>query len=77
MDFRSDTGRRRARDLVESADVLIHNLRAGAMERLGLGEEQVRAYNPTIVYGVASAFGSDGPYAARAGIDIVFQAERG
>jgi CoA:oxalate CoA-transferase len=70
-------GRRRARDLVESADVLIHNLRAGAIERLGLGEDDVRGYNPTIIYGVASAFGSDGPYAGRAGIDIVFQAESG
>ena len=77
IDFRSDTGRRRARDLVESADVLIHNLRAGAIERLGLGEDQVREYNPTIIYGVASAFGADGPYASRAGIDIVFQAEAG
>lgn len=77
IDFRSEPGRRRARDLVESADVLIHNLRAGAMERLGLGEEAVRSYNPTIVYGVVSAFGSDGPYAERAGIDIVFQAESG
>lgn len=77
IDFRSDTGRRRARDLVESADVLIHNLRAGAMERLGLGEDEIREYNPTIIYGVASAFGSDGPYATRAGIDIVFQAESG
>ena len=77
IDFRSDTGRRRARDLVQSADVLIHNLRAGAMERLGLGENEVREYNPTIIYGVASAFGSDGPYATRAGIDIIFQAESG
>ncbi len=77
IDFRSDTGRRKARDLVEHSHVLIHNLRAGAVERLGLGEDQVRTYNPTIVYGVVSAFGSDGPYAARAGIDIVFQAESG
>lgn len=77
IDFRSETGRRRARDLVEVADVLIHNLRAGAIERLGLGEDDVREYNPTIVYGVASAFGADGPYATRAGIDIVFQAESG
>ena len=77
IDFRSDTGRRRARDLVEQADVLIHNLRAGAIERLGLGEEEVREYNPRIVYAVASAFGADGPYATRAGIDIVFQAESG
>lgn len=77
VDFRSDTGRRRARDLVESADVLIHNLRAGAIERLGLGEADVREYNPSIVYGVVSAFGSTGPYRSRAGIDIVFQAESG
>lgn len=77
IDFRSETGRRRARDLAEDADVLIHNLRVGAIERLGLGEEDVRNYNPTIVYGVASAFGVDGPYANRAGIDIVFQAESG
>lgn len=77
IDFRSDTGRRRARDLVEQADVLIHNLRAGAIDRLGLDEETVRDYNPTIVYGVVTAFGADGPYASRAGIDIVFQAESG
>lgn len=77
IDFRSEPGRRRARDLVEAADVLVHNLRAGAMERLGLGEDEVRTYNPTIIYAVASAFGSDGPYASRAGIDIVFQAESG
>jgi CoA:oxalate CoA-transferase len=77
IDFRSDTGRRRARDIVADADVLIHNLRFGAIERLGLGEDEVRDYNPTIVYGVVSAFGADGPFAARPGIDIVFQAESG
>lgn len=77
IDFRSEPGRRRARDLVAEADVLVHNLRVGAMERLGLGEEDVRAYNPTIVYAVVSAFGAEGPYAERAGIDIVFQAESG
>ncbi|MEX2280844.1 MAG: CoA transferase [Acidimicrobiia bacterium] len=77
VDFQTDIGRRRARDLVEQADVLIHNLRAGAIERLGLGEDDVRQYNPRIIYGVVSAFGSHGPYASRAGIDIVFQAESG
>lgn len=77
IDFRSEPGRRRARDLVADADVLLNNLRAGAMDRLGLGEEEVRSYNPSIVYGVVSAFGADGPYADRAGIDIVFQAESG
>lgn len=77
VDFRSEVGRRRARDLVAAADVVIHNLRSGAMDRLGLGEEDVRAVNPGVVYGIVSAFGTDGPYADRAGIDIVFQAESG
>jgi crotonobetainyl-CoA:carnitine CoA-transferase CaiB-like acyl-CoA transferase len=47
------------------------------MERAGLGEDGVRAVNPTAVYAVVSAFGADGPMADRAGIDIVFQAESG
>ncbi|MFO7547686.1 MAG: CoA transferase [Acidimicrobiia bacterium] len=64
-------------DLVASADVLLHNLRLGAMERMGLGEEDVRRINPAVIYTVVSAFGADGPYADRAGIDVVFQGESG
>ena len=63
--------------LVEGADVVLHNLRRGAMERMGLGEEDVRRLNPEVVYAVVSAFGPDGPYADRAGIDVVFQGESG
>jgi len=77
VDFRTDAGREEARALVGRADVLIHNLRHGAIDRLGLDEEHVRSYNPSVVYAVASAFGADGPYAERAGIDVVFQAESG
>lgn len=64
-------------NLVRKADVLIHNLRPGAMERLGLGEERCRRLNPSIVYAVISAFGATGPYADRAGVDLVFQGESG
>lgn len=64
-------------ELVSSADVLLHNLRHGAMERLGLGEPEVREINPGVIYAVVSAFGSDGPEAARPGIDLIFQAESG
>lgn len=63
--------------LVSSADVVVNNLRHGAMERMGYGEEAVRELNPGVVYAVVSAFGADGPYADRAGIDVVFQAESG
>ncbi len=63
--------------LVSRADVVINNLRHGAMERMGYDEDAIRKANPDVVYVVVSAFGSDGPYADRAGIDIIFQAESG
>ncbi|HEX7099218.1 MAG TPA: CoA transferase [Acidimicrobiia bacterium] len=63
--------------LVGGADVVLHNLRRGAMERMGYGEDRVREMNPKVVYAVVSAFGPDGPYADRAGIDVIFQAESG
>lgn len=65
------------RRLVERSDVVINNLRSGAMQRMGFDEASIRSLNPTAVYAVVSAFGSDGPYAERAGIDVVFQAESG
>ncbi len=64
-------------NLVKKADVVISNLRLGAMERLGLGEVRARDLNPKLIYAVISAFGADGPYARRAGIDLVFQGESG
>jgi crotonobetainyl-CoA:carnitine CoA-transferase CaiB-like acyl-CoA transferase len=64
-------------NLIKKADVVVHNLRHGAMERLGLGEERCRELSPNIIYAVVSAFGATGPYAKRAGIDIVFQGESG
>ena len=64
-------------NLIRKADVVIHNLRFGAMERLGLGEERCRELNAQLIYAVISAFGATGPYAKRPGIDIVFQGESG
>lgn len=64
-------------NLVRKADVVLHNLRLGAMERLGLGEERCRELNPELIYAVVSAFGADGPYAKRPGVDVIFQGESG
>ncbi|MGA7271165.1 MAG: CoA transferase [Acidimicrobiia bacterium] len=63
--------------LVSRADVVINNLRHGAMARMGYDEQTIRNVNPGVVYVVVSAFGADGPYADRAGIDVIFQAESG
>ena len=55
-----------ARDqLVAWADVVHHNMRPGAAERLGLGAEQCRAINPDVVYLHAPGWGVDGPNVAR------------
>lgn len=77
VDFRTDAGRSEAFEHAASADVVVNNLRHGAMERLGLDEDSVRAANPDVIYAVVSAFGADGPYAERTGIDVIFQAESG
>ena len=65
------------RRIAIGADVLVHNLRLGAMERMGLGPGDLMANAPGLVYAAISAFGTTGPSAGRAGIDLVFQGESG
>ncbi len=77
VDMRSPLAAPWVRRLCASADVVVHNLRHGAMERMGLGCDDLLAENPRLVYAEVSAFGSTGPDAARAGIDILFQGESG
>ena len=64
-------------NLMKRTDVLIHNLRHGAMDRLGLGYVRAVELNSTLIYATISAFGADGPYARRPGIDVIFQGESG
>lgn len=65
-----------ARELARRADVVVENLRAGAMERLGLGYAQVGAANPGVVYCSITGFGSAGG-ADLPGYDFVVQAVGG
>ncbi|MBM3344700.1 MAG: hypothetical protein FJY56_21710, partial [Betaproteobacteria bacterium] len=63
--------------LVDNADVVLQNFRAGVAERLGIGYEQVRARRPDIVYGSMNTFGHLGPYAGRPGHEQLGQAVSG
>lgn len=63
--------------LIEQADVLLQNFRPGAMERMGFGEEAVRARNQRIIYVSISGFGETGPYADQRVYDPVIQALSG
>lgn len=77
LDLRSGAGRDAALRLIERADVVIQNLRPGAIERLGLGPDAVRERFPRIVYLSISGFGTRGPSRDRPGYDIAAQAESG
>ncbi|MGN5477884.1 CaiB/BaiF CoA transferase family protein [Cupriavidus basilensis] len=77
LDLKSDSDKEVARNLVLSADVLIHNFRPGAMDRLGLGYERLRQDNPKLIYASISGFGPSGPYASKPAYDHVLQGMSG
>jgi glutaryl-CoA transferase len=74
VDLKSKEGVALLRRLAEHADVLIENFRPGAMERLGLGEKDLRAANPRLIYASLSGFGADGPMSDAPGYDLIVQA---
>ena len=77
LNARSPTGREAAQRLASCSDVLLANMRPGATGRLGLGSTDLAALNPRIVESHITAFGWDGPYAHRAGVDPLAQALTG
>src|SRR3954470_299295 len=65
------------RRLIERADVFVHNLGPGAVERLGLGYDDLRARCPRLIWCGISGYGPDGPYFQRKAFDLLLQAESG
>jgi crotonobetainyl-CoA:carnitine CoA-transferase CaiB-like acyl-CoA transferase len=63
--------------LIASADILITNIRGGALQKLGLEYEQVRKDREDLIFVSVTAFGADGPYAGRPGIDFLAQGYAG
>ena len=77
LDLRSPAGLDVVRRLIGSADVLIENFRVGTMERMGLGWEELQAFNPRLVYCQITGFGRTGPLAERGGFDLIAQGYSG
>jgi crotonobetainyl-CoA:carnitine CoA-transferase CaiB-like acyl-CoA transferase len=77
LDLKSPAGKDAFLALVAQADVVIENLRPGAMARLGLDADGIRAVNPRVVYASGSGWGQDGPLAPLPGLDIMAQARSG
>jgi len=77
VDLKNDAGADVVRRLAADADVLIQNFRPGAMDRLGLGWDELHAANPQLIYMSISGYGPDGPASDRRAYDNVIQAASG
>jgi len=73
VNLKSPEGKAVLRRLVKSADVLIENFRPGVMGRLGLGYEDLRECNPSLVYCAITGFGQDGPLRDAPAYDQIIQ----
>jgi crotonobetainyl-CoA:carnitine CoA-transferase CaiB-like acyl-CoA transferase len=71
----------RAREVVlrltGRSDLVVENFRPGVMDRLGMGYDDLRTVNPSIVYVAGTGFGPDGPYVGRPGQDLLIQSMTG
>jgi len=77
LDLKSSEGRKRSRELIASADALVHNCLPDRARSFGLDRDSVRAANPRCVSVCVSAFGSDGPDSGRPAYDLIGQALSG
>ena len=77
LDLKSEQGKAALWALIASADVLVSNMRAAALNRLGFSANEVRSKHPSLIYCLANGYGEDGPYADRAAYDDAIQALSG
>jgi crotonobetainyl-CoA:carnitine CoA-transferase CaiB-like acyl-CoA transferase len=73
MDFESDEGKRIVKKLAARSDILIENFKVGGLAKFGLDYKSLAAENPRLIYCSVTGFGQDGPYAKRAGYDLMAQ----
>jgi crotonobetainyl-CoA:carnitine CoA-transferase CaiB-like acyl-CoA transferase len=77
VNMKDPRGKALIHKLVDSADVFIENYRPGALDKLGLGYEELSQRNPGLVYCSISAYGHTGPDAHRAGFGLIAEAKSG
>ncbi len=77
LDLKTPAGKRDLTELLKQADVLLHNYRPGALERLGFGYDALAKLNPRLVYATATGYGDSGPLARQGGQDMVIQSITG
>lgn len=77
LDIKDPTDRALLGAMIEQADVVIHNLIPGAVERIGLDAETLRKHRPELIHCSISGYGSTGPYRSKKAYDLLVQCETG
>ena len=77
LDFKSDDGKHLLKSMLEKADVFVHNLAAGAIERAGFGADVLKQLNPRLINCAITGYHEDSPMADRPAYDLLIQAESG
>ena len=77
VDIAKPEGQALIRQLAEQSDVLVENFKVGGLVHYGLDYESLKQVNPKLIYCSVTGFGQDGPYAERAGYDLMVQAMSG
>src|SRR5438105_6219688 len=77
LDLKQPDAQEIMRKLAAKSDVFVEANRPGALEKMGLGAEQIKAVNPRIIYTSVSGFGQTGPHRRRAGVNLIIEAFSG
>ena len=77
LDLAHEEGQALIRQMAAQSDVLVENFKVGGLKAYGLDYESLKAINPRLIYCSITGFGQTGPYAERAGYDLMIQAMSG
>jgi len=77
IDMAQPEGQALIRQMAAQSDILVENFKVGGLKAYGLDYESLKALNPRLIYCSVTGFGQDGPYAERAGYDLMIQAMTG
>ena len=77
IDMATAEGQALIKQMAQQADIVVENFKVGGLKQYGLDHESLRALNPRLIYCSVTGFGQDGPYAERAGYDLMVQAMTG
>ncbi len=77
LDMAAEEGQALIRQMAASSDILVENFKVGGLKQYGLDYQSLKAINPRLIYCSVTGFGQTGPYAERAGYDLMIQAMSG